>query len=293
MSPLRIHPPVTGIAAGRRLRRGRTAAAFLALVTSLLPAGSAEPGPIPALPGSRRGQELAAKYCASCHLVPEPGSLTKSAWVHQIQPEMAKWFGLAPVDFEGMTDGRLLQEAGIYPPSPILPEEDWFAIWDYYRTTAPSQLPAAQPAEPVQIGLKRFKVRKLNPHSGVPMTCLVHIDAPRHQILVGDAFGGSLFVLGPGGQVQRRARFSSPPVGVFDSGHDTLLLTLIGRLFPADSLEGSVVLWDRQNGTPPDPVLENLRRPTDAVLVDLNQDGLKDVVTCSFGHRLGHFSWFE
>ena len=206
---------------------------------------------------------------------------------------MAKWVGLVPVDYEGMTDGRLLQEAGIYPPSPILPEADWFAIWDYYRATAPSQLPAAARTTLVPTGLKRFKARKLSPHSGVPMTCLVQIDPARHQIRVGDAFGGSFFLLNPSGEVQQRLRLGSPVVSVFDSGHDSLLLTLIGRLFPSDSLEGSVVVWDRQNGAAPDPVLQNLRRPTDSVLVDLNGDGLKDIVNCSFGHRLGRFSWFE
>src|SRR5205809_1550630 len=111
-------------------------------------------------PGStsalQHGRELAQKYCATCHLFPEPALLTKTAWVHQIQPEMAKWVRLERVDYEGMTDGKILQEAGLFPPSPILAEEDWFAIWDYYRAAAPSR-PAPQKAKPkVQLGLKQF-----------------------------------------------------------------------------------------------------------------------------------------
>src|SRR5262249_1038517 len=31
----------------------------------------------------------------------------------------------------------------------------------------------------------------------------------------------------------------------------------------------------------------------DAVVTDLNQDGREDLVVCSFGNRLGRFSWFE
>ena len=96
--------------------------------------------PPPPAPDLRRGRELAEKYCAACHLMPEPDVLTKSAWAHQIQPEMAKWLGLQRVDYEGMTDGKLLEEAAVFPPSPIVPEEDWFAIWDYYRAAAPSRL---------------------------------------------------------------------------------------------------------------------------------------------------------
>src|SRR5262245_48657302 len=129
----------------------------------------------------RRGRELAQKYCVTCHLLPEPDSLTKSAWAHYIQPEMAKWLGVEPVDYEGMADGKILQQAAIYPPSPIIPGEDWFAIWDYYRAAAPSRLPPAQRTTPT-VGLKQFRVHKINHHQGVPMTTLVKIDPPQKRM---------------------------------------------------------------------------------------------------------------
>jgi len=108
------------------------ATALLGLIASCL-AQPAKPPVTDAVPGIPRGRELALKYCANGHLFPEPDLLTKSAWVHHIQPEMAKWLGIERFDYEGNPDGRLLEEAKLFPPSPILPEEDWFAIWDYYR----------------------------------------------------------------------------------------------------------------------------------------------------------------
>ena len=98
-------------------------------------------------PALQRGRDNALKYCTACHLLPEPESLTKTAWAHHIQPEMAKWLGLERVDYEGMTDGKLLEEAALYPQKPLLSGEEWFSIWDYYRAVAPSQ-PLPQPSKP-------------------------------------------------------------------------------------------------------------------------------------------------
>jgi hypothetical protein len=244
-------------------------------------------------PGLQRGRELAQKYCASCHLFPEPELLTKTAWIHHIQPEMAKWLGLERVDYEGMADGKILQEASVFPSSPIIAEEEWFAIWDYYRAAAPSR-PLPQPAKPiVRVGLKQFRVKKLNPHSGAPMTSLVKIDAERKQLLVGDAIGNTLFTLDAAGEVTERLRLPSGPVSLAlrDSG---FYVTLIGRFFPSEAEEGAVLLIPDAGGkSAPRPLLEKLRRPTDTVPAHLNTDRREDLIVCSYGNRLGRFSWFE
>jgi hypothetical protein len=238
-----------------------------------------------------RGRELAQQYCSTCHLFPEPALLTKTAWVHHILPEMAKWLGLERVDYEGMQDGGILREAKIYPPSPIISEEDWFAIWDYYRHAAPSQpLPQAVTAKP-RLGLKQFRVRKLNPTQGAPMTSLVKIDSPDKRLYVGDAFAGVLSVITPNGEVGGRMRFASAPISMTrQQGGD--FFTLIGRFFPSDAREGAVLFFPK-GAQEPIPLLEQLRRPTATVVADLNGDGRDDLVVCQYGNRLGQFSWFE
>jgi hypothetical protein len=88
-------------------------------------------------------------------------------------------------------------------------------------------------------------------------------------------------------------RFVSPPVNVA-AGQRRSYLTLIGRLFPSDAEEGAVLtLPDTLGAATARVILENLRRPTDVVAVDLNQDGREDLAVCQFGNRLGRFSWFE
>ena len=244
-------------------------------------------------PELRRGRELAQKYCAACHLFPEPELLTKTAWIHHIQPEMAKWLGVERVDYEGMADGKILQEAGIFPSSPIIAEEDWFAIWDYYRAAAPSR-PLPQAAKPAaRAGLRQFRVKKLNPHNGAPMTSLVKIDAEHKRLFVGDAIGNTLFTLNPAGEVTERLRVSSGPVSLAlrEAG---LYVTLIGRVFPSEAEEGAVLFVPATGDkSAPRPLLEKLRRPTDTVLAHLNTDRREDLIVCSYGNRLGRFSWFE
>lgn len=237
------------------------------------------------------GRQLAEKYCTACHLLPEPAQLTRLAWAHQIQPEMAKWLGFERVDFEGMPDGKLLEEAGLFPGSPILSEDDWFAIWDYYRQSAPSQ-PRPQLAKPAaQIGLPGFRVHVINPSSGVPTISLTRIAPGGRGILMGDAFSGGLYTLNKAGAVLGRERFVSAPVSICE-GQRRSYVTLIGHLFPSDQPDGALVTLPDNFGNPR-PILEHLRRPTDAVALDLNQDGREDFAVCQFGHRLGQFSWFE
>jgi hypothetical protein len=71
-----------------------------------------------------------------------------------------------------------------------------------------------------------------------------------------------------------------------------VVLTLAGRILPSDELAGSVVEFQSSSGVSR-PLLQGLRRPTDAKFADLDHDGRDDLVVCQFGNRLGRFSWFQ
>lgn len=269
-----------------------------AAVALCLPAGGAvgqgtNPKPAALSPALLKGRDNAVKYCTACHLLPEPELLTKTAWIHHIQPEMAKWLGIERVDYEGMQDGRLLQEAALFPNAPLLSEEDWFSIWDYYRALAPGR-PLPQPAKPpLNVGLKQFRVKKLNPHEGAPMTSMVKIDPAAKRIYFGDAFTGQLFALGADGGLLSRTRLRSGPVSL-TVGDKGLFVTQIGRLFPSDALEGLVEFIPKEGlESAPKVLAGGLRRPVNTVIAHLNTDAREDLVVCSYGNRLGRFSWFE
>ena len=239
-----------------------------------------------------RGEQLARQYCSACHLFPEPQLLTKLEWAHHILPRMAVWLGVEPVNYESEKDGKLLEEAAIFPSSPIVSEEDWFAIWSYFVSTAPStQLsPPARP-KPV-VGLEKFRARKLNFHSGAPSVSLVKIDSAQKRLFVGDSFANMLAAVDPTGRTLGTAQLDSPPVSISDQPSGRFI-TLIGRMFPSEALEGSVMFVPKEANGSAQTLLEKLRRPTHTAVGDLNGDGRPDLVVCQFGNRLGRFSWFE
>ena len=240
----------------------------------------------------RRGSELARQYCSACHLFPDPQLLTKREWAHHVLPQMAIWLGVEPVNYENEKDGRLLEEAGLFTSSPLLPEADWFAIWDYYLANAPSS-PLPPPARPpATAGLKNFRVRQLNFHQGTPMISLVKMDSAQKRLFVGDAFAHLLAVVDPAGRTLGTAKLGDTPVSLTEQTNGRFI-TLIGRMFPSDALEGSVLFVPKDAAGSAQTLLAKLRRPTHTAVGDLNQDGRADLVICQFGHRLGRFSWFE
>jgi hypothetical protein len=121
----------------------------------------------------------------------------------------------------------------------------------------------------------------------------VKIDAEHKRFFMGDAIGNTLFVLNPAGEVTERLRLPSGPVSL-TARDSTLYVTLIGRFFPSEAEEGAVLLIPDAGGkSAPRPLLEKLRRPTDTVPAHLNTDRREDLIVCSYGNRLGRFSWFE
>jgi hypothetical protein len=239
-----------------------------------------------------QGSELARQYCSACHLFPDPQLLTKREWSHHVLPQMASWLGLEPVNYESEKDGKLLEEAGVFPTSPMISEQDWFAIWDYYISNAPN-IPLAPPSRPETIpGLKNFRARKLNFHSGAPMISLVKIDSAQKRLFVGDSFAGILAAVDSTGRTIGTAQLGNTPVALTEQPNGRFV-TLIGRMFPSDALEGSVMFVPKDASGSSATLLEKLRRPTHTAVGDLNQDGRPDLVVCQFGHRLGSFSWFE
>ncbi len=240
-----------------------------------------------------RGEQLARAYCQTCHLFPEPSLLDKQTWVNGALRRMAPLLGAARIDLSARPDGAILSEAHVFPPKPLITEEDWRAVVRFYYDHAP-EAPWAQREQPrIEPGLKRFQPRPLRYPGASPVTTLVRLVPGKSQVYVGNARTKSLDLVSLDGRLISRVLLPSPPVDLVRRP-EGLYVTVIGNLFPSDERNGQVVLLSETNGVSSvRVVLDHLARPTCSVFADLWRAGRQDLVLCSFGNYLGKLAWYE
>jgi hypothetical protein len=249
------------------------------------------------------GEQLAQRYCQSCHLLPAPALLDKASWQRFVLPRMARRLGLhgvgSPADEERIETGSAgtrIAAAGIYPDSARIARADWDRIAEYYLRAAPARQPT--PAiPPVADGIPGFRVRAPDFHLASPAITLLHFDSAQRRIFVGDASVGqsSLTILDGAGH-QLRSRQLPSPISSLQTAGDTLRAVFMGQLNPSDAARGAVALipeW--RDGSAPKIAWEvdALQRPVHGTWADLNGDGVEDVVVSEFGNLTGHLAWYE
>jgi hypothetical protein len=121
---------------------------------------------------------------------------------------------------------------------------------------------------------------------------MVKIEPIERLLYVADSFAGNLAIMNPAQNGLKTVRLGGPvsSVSVREFG---IFATLMGRMPPHEQAEGRIVLVKADDPDMRLPLVENLHRPTDTQLADFNRDGHLDLVVCSFGNRLGRFSWFQ
>jgi FG-GAP repeat. len=249
------------------------------------------------------GEQLAQRYCQSCHLLPAPALLDRASWQRYVLPRMARRLGIrgvgAPADEERIergSAGMLVSAAGVYPDSALVARADWDKIAAYFLRAAPAKLPAPAVVS-VAIGLTGFQVRIPDFHLPTPSVTLLHIDSGQRRIYVGDASLGrsTLSILDGAGHKLRSFPLPSPLASLQTAG-DTLRAVFMGQLSPSDAPLGMVALIPEWRvGASPTIAwdVEELQRPVHAAWADLNGDGTEDVVVSEFGNLTGHLAWYE
>lgn len=239
-----------------------------------------------------RGEALARQYCSACHLFPEPDLLTRSTWQNHTLRRMAPMLGVARMRTEGRPDGARLEASGVFPVSPLLSADEWTAITAFYVERAPVEALPAPTRKPIAQLSEQFSVEVLTVPSSVPLTTMVHMDASRREVWLGDASGNGLAIFDSAGVFLRRSPVGGAAVHHVPDGNG-LLLTLIGSVFPSDVPAGKVVRVGRDGTGDPQIVLDGLERPVQGLSQDLNGDGRPDLLVCGFGNILGRLTWYE
>lgn len=236
--------------------------------------------PPPPAPASR---EQIATTCATCHVLPPPDVLPRSAWrawvkeMYDINRASSLRVQMPPLEsvvafFEGTAPEKL-------PPADLAPEPDrpWLR-WEPRGAGLPDW-PLDRPPVP---GVANVAVGSL-------------LQRGKPDILVCDAHLGQVLAYSPsaaGASWRVLGRLEAPchaaVVDLDEDGRRDLLVADLGSFFPSNDKVGSVV-WLRgaADGTfRAVALLEGVGRVADVAAADLDGDGKLDLAVAVFGWRI-------
>lgn len=274
-----------------------------------------------------QGEALAARYCQSCHLLPSPDLLDAASWDKGVLPQMGPRLGIFEYRYQRYPNNSQDPNVGrgFYPAQPMLSEEEWGAVIDYYTALAPDTLPPQRRKEALRPNKDAFVLEMPGaaPPAGAagagvrqagaagvagtpPATCLVRYDSALHQVFTSDIIRHSfdrwddrLNSL-PGADisgavvdlVREKSGWVACNIGVMapnnaKAGH-------IDRI----EISGKTVRLGGSGGVAGTaaaamPVVAGLMRPVNLASADLNGDGREDLVVCEFGYIKGELAWLE
>lgn len=228
------------------------------------------------------GEVLAVKYCTSCHASTSPQLLDRETWRTSVLPAMGKKLGISTW-------------SGQYFPEDVhagISIVDWQKIVDYFSENSPEKLPIRKFVEPL-INSSHFRVRKPASYdtSRTASTTMVRYNKSNSSIYTSDVLSQNLYVWSNKLNLENKQTFDSPVVDIeftSEKGPDSgELITLIGSINPNDYPRGKVLKIKSDNLTTQATLAVALPRPVKSLTADFTNDGLNDIVVCSFGNTTG------
>lgn len=254
----------------------------------------------------REGDRLAKVYCQSCHLFPDPSLLDSKSWETGVLPGMGPRLGIFYHNFQQYPSSRRDSNVSkdYYPAAPLLTQEEWQHILDYYAATSPDTLPAQQRPRPILNGLSLFEAVTPARSYDIPASTMVRIDtgATCRGLYVFDVHYRNLVRYSPALQPMDSLQVDG---GIVDMLPDTngWKICNIGILNPNNGKFGKLqsIAVSRTKDSAGNcrmrldstEIFGQLARPVQLAAGDLNGDGLRDYLVCEFGNLAGALSWLE
>jgi len=242
----------------------------------------------------QRGKLLAGRYCASCHQFPDPALLPKNSWKNAVLPAMGIFLGVENASVSFKAQGKDLIPAG-----PLISVKEWQAIQQYYIGSAPESLAAAE-REKIKFGLPSFEV--LLPkqpifYSNFALATYVKINPEaNHGLFIQDGISNQLYQISAQLDTSKSSEMPGTLVNI-DLGARPKLATFIGGSYMASQTNGGRVYAFNPHAfhqlSSTKPIFSSLSRPLKSLKMDLNGDGLQDVLIGEFGRLAGQLSWEE
>ena len=250
------------------------------------------------------GKELSMAHCSGCHAYVDPKLLPKAAWRDDVLPAMGHRLGMyrggvrPDTLFDMGASGSIVRKANIFPDRPVMAEDDWRKLQEYFIGNAPDTIPPPVRKRKIRIGLKHFKYRETTFSHRPPLTSMVKILPDNRGIVYSDGKGRKsiLTFLTADLRENYSIPLQSTPVQYHEKAEELYLTTIGKGVFPNDAPDGTIQrlqkTWPNPKYGPAKMVTGSLQRPVSVAYSDLNQDGHEDMVICEFGNRTGRLSWY-
>lgn len=244
-------------------------------------------------PKEKKEVVLYQTYCASCHMLPAVEHLPKEIWASKILPDMAARMGIKeggynPLSGIAYEEAEAIHATGIYPFKPIMAMEDWELLKNYILRLAPDSLSAAPAGNTSKI-LAQFTAMPISLDT-VPGSIITFLEFDKSdgKLWTGDLFGNLSSYDFAQKNVSSIGQFPSAVVA-YTKTEEVSYVTAIGKLDPSEISSGQIFKV-RDAGTQSIP--EVLHRPVHTLVIDLNNNGNKELVVSEFGNLAGDLSLF-
>ncbi|HEX8039563.1 MAG TPA: VCBS repeat-containing protein, partial [Chryseosolibacter sp.] len=234
----------------------------------------------------KQPEALARRTCSACHLFPEPSLLDKKTWQQGVLPEMALRMGLDISKLPGTSAAELNEILKALPSNPMIPEQEWEAIQEYYLRAAPDSLDPAPDPHPVLLTQFTASTVALPVTKNNLLTMVKR--GPSGNVLIGTR-NGKLYGVTESLAVLDSFQLQSAPSDVVFSPGQPPLVACMGIMDPNDLPAGSII----RPGANPETLIDSIKRPVDVEAADMNNDGQGDLVVAAFGNFTGGLYVYE
>ncbi len=247
-----------------------------------------------------KGKQLAVTYCQSCHLLPDPSELDSKTWETGVLPAMGPRLGIFSYGFERYPSYKTDKDlpSNFYPAKPMLSNQDWQHIIDYYTSVSPDSMPKQQRQQVIKTGLDIFEVQKPENNYPTPGICLTKIDtfSKPSQLFLSDLVNKTTYQYN--NLLKLKGSFvSDATITDIDFANNTMLACNVNVINPNNGKfgKGQLIKKDSKGKLTLDTkaLLDSLARPVQITSCDLNNDKKTDYLVCEFGHLTGSLSWME
>ena len=235
---------------------------------------------------------LYQQHCATCHILPSVDVLTKELWKNNVLPDMGARMGMKdslynPYNGLSYEEMEIIVNAGIYPIKPQMSKKDWELLKDYIIALAPDSL-SDVPQKEIRSSLQQFEPHPIS-LDDKPGALITYLGFNGGDLWFGD-LSGNLWTYEFKEKMPKLSDNYGSAVVNFSEVEDIQYITAIGKLDPSEFSSGKI---HRRTGNLTNSLPDDLQRPVNTLVMDLNQNGKMELVVSEFGNLTGKLSLFS